>query len=186
MFRKIVVFSLLLGFVPIFPLGAETEPAPKAPPPGMAPPAQPPQPPEKLRGKALKEKEASIQMIQGIPEVPYQKIGPVWASKTSMKSTMKDLRKQAAKMGADAIVNMRVHTEKMQSTTYDPGWYGGIGPYGGWWGGMSYWGGFASTNTWNQPVVTGWAIKWTGTPPQNVKEYMPQESLEQEVENAPQ
>src|SRR5690606_24536566 len=109
----------------------------------------------------------------------------------SMRATMKDLRKQAAKLGADAVIDLRVKTEKMQSTDYDPGWWGapgwggGFGPYGGYWGGMSYWGGYAQTHTYTQPVVTGWAVKWTGPPPQNVKEIMPQENLQQAVENAP-
>lgn len=151
----------------------------------------PPEAPPHLHGKALKEKEESIQILQGKPEAPYERLAPIWASKSSMGSTLKDLRKQAAKMGADAVIDVRVKTEKLQSTDYDPGWWGdpgwggGFGPYGGFWGGVSYWGGYAQTHTYTQPVVSGWAVRWTGTPPQNVKELMPEENLEQQVEDAP-
>jgi len=186
--KKILIFCILLNLGLAGGLRAEsqTAPAPEAPPPGMAPPQESSTPPKKLHGKALKENEASLQLIDGIPQAPYKKLGPIWSSKGSMKSTMKDLRKQAAKMGADAVINIHVRTEKMHSSSYDPGWYGGFGPYGGYWGGMSYWGGYASTQTWVQPVVTGWAVKWEGAPPQNVKTLQPgEESLQQQVENAP-
>lgn len=120
---------------------------------------------EKLHGKALKEKEASIEIIRGVPDRLYKKLGPLWASKGSMKSTMKNLRKQAAKMGADAVIDVRVKTEKLQSAAYDPGFWGGPGywgPWGGPWGGFGYWGGYVSAHTYVQPVVLGWAVQWTG------------------------
>lgn len=149
--------------------------------------------PQKLHGKALKEKMSEIQILQGIPEAPYQKLAPLWASKGDMEKTMEDLRKQAAKLGADAIIGIRVRTEKLESTSYDPGWWagpgwgGGFGPYwGGYWGTMGYWGGYARSHTYTQPVVSGWAIRWEGTPPQNVPEFPLKENLEQAVEDAPQ
>lgn len=120
----------------------------------------------KLHGKALKEKMASLEIFQETPTRAYTRLGPLWASKSTMEKTMKNLRKQAAKMGADAIIDLRVRTEKLRSVSYDPGWWGpigyggGIGPYGGWWGGFNYWGGYAQSRTYMQPVVTGWAVRW--------------------------
>lgn len=149
------------------------------------------EPPPKLHGKALKEKEDSIQVMRGQPNVPYERLAPIWSSKSDMEKTMKDLRKQAAKLGADAVIDITVHTEKLQSTDYDPGWWGGpgwgggFGPGWGYWGGMGYWGGYAVAHTYTQPVVKGWAIRWKGPPPQNVQELPPKENLEQAVENAP-
>ncbi len=148
-------------------------------------------PPPHLHGKALKAKEESIQIFETPPGVPFQKLSPLWASRSNMESTMKDLRKQAAKLGADGVIDVRVKTEKLRSTDYDPGWWGGpgwgggFGPSGGYWGGMSYWGGYAQSNTYTQPVVTGWAVKWTGPQPKNAQEPMPQENLEEAVEDAP-
>lgn len=121
--------------------------------------------PPKLHGKALKAKMASIEILNEKPLRDYTRLGPLWASKSNMERTMKELRKQAAKMGADAVIDLRVRTEKLQSTSYDPGWWGpgyggGFGSYGGYWGGMGYWGGYAQAHTYTQPVVTGWAIRW--------------------------
>ncbi len=121
-----------------------------------------------LHGAALKEKEAELPILEGLPTRPYQKIAPVWASHISMESTMKDIRKQAAKIDADAVIDVRVKTEKLQNTQADPGFWGGPvgwdgwGPWGGVWGGASYWGGYATSHTYTQPVVSGWAVKWTG------------------------
>lgn len=153
--------------------------------------AQDAPPPKKLHGKALKEKEASLQIVQGYPNRSYQKIAPIWASKSSMERTMKGIRKQAARIGADAIIDIRVKTEKLHSTSYDPGFWGGPGGWGGWgpwggpWGGMGYWGGYASSHTYTQPVVSGWAVRWTGPAPAVEKDTVPPKTLEQKVEDAP-
>lgn len=104
---------------------------------------------------------------------------------------MKDIRKQTAKIGADAIIDVRVKTEKLEKTYEDPGFWAGPGAWGGWgpwggpWGGIGYWGGYVQSHTYNQPVVSGWAVKWTGPPPAGEKEVMPTPSLEEQVEDAP-
>lgn len=123
----------------------------------------------KFHGKALKEKEQEIEIINSTPTRSFQKLAPLWASKDNMDNTMKDIRKQAAQLDADAVIQIQTHTEEVKHTDYDPtfwgepvGW-GGYGPWGaGPWGGVGYWGGYVSAHTTPQPVVQGWAVKWTG------------------------
>lgn len=171
--KTLTKISLIISMlILLFPLGG-----------AMSQDQADPELPKHLHGKALKAKEASLEILRGRPERPFKRLAPLWASRGSMESTMKELRKQAAKIGADAVMDVRVKTQKMETTDYDPGWWGepgwggGLGPYGGVWGGVGYWGGYAQSHTYNQPVVTGWAIQWT-TAPQR-------QSLEQDVEDAP-
>lgn len=149
-------------------------------------------PPVKLHGKALKAKQASIQVLEGTPNQAYQKIAPIWASKSNMEKTLKSIRKQAAKVGADAVIDVRVKTQKLESTYSDPGFWGGPywgggfgGPWGGYWGGMGYWGGYVQSHTYTQPVVSGWAVKWTGPAPAEPKDTIPPKTLQEKVEDAP-
>lgn len=91
--------------------------------------------------KQVQQDIDSIEMIEGIPQgKSYQKIQPVWASANSMSSAIKKAKKQALKVGADAIIDTKMET-KMASA------------------GSATWT-FGMSVSKPQPVVTGWAIKW--------------------------
>jgi len=92
------------------------------------------------KGYVSSDKYAHIELIEGKPKRAYKKLEPIWASAYSMKGTIKKAKKQAYKMGADAIIDVKIGTGDEASGSA----YGGFG-YG-----------YSSP----KPILKGWGIKW--------------------------
>ena len=119
------------------------------------------------KNKAVKKKAEDIEIIEGTPTRPFTKIAPIWESghsewgmRPNMEKTMERVKKNAAKMGADAIIEFRVSTG---TASVGMGAGGGGGYLSGNASGISGsafnsmgWG--STTNP--APVVEGWAVKW--------------------------
>lgn len=93
---------------------------------------------------AITQKIDSIEIIDGIPKGrKFTKLTPIlgkcdWSA--TLDCAMKQAKKQAAKAGGDAIIQVEVTTSKHEGAGYG----GGVFMYG------------AS----DMPIVKGWAIKW--------------------------
>lgn len=90
--------------------------------------------------KATQEAVDRVEIIEGVPSKKFKKIQPVWATDLKMPNAMKKLKKDAAKLGADAIIEFQFSTQQVSSA----GASSAI---------------FLSSNQ-SQPVVQGWAVKW--------------------------
>lgn len=84
------------------------------------------------QARVLNAKAEAVEIIEGVPSRPFQKIAPLWESSSSIDSAIKRMKKSASKKGADAIIDFVVESK-------DQGIYGISSPV---------------------PVVKGWAIKW--------------------------
>lgn len=93
---------------------------------------------------ALKEsrlKIDAIELIEGTPkDRKFQKIVPVWATALKMPDAIKKAKKDAYKVGADAIIEFQFGTRDASS-------FGAGGNIA-----------FGSHSL--APVVQGWAVKW--------------------------
>lgn len=102
-------------------------------------------PPEAKAGKETKKKSEMIELLYDQPTRPFKRLGPVWAtSMISMERAMKEAKKQAAKMGGDSIIDIKVGTSTSEMVT----------------GSAGSWGGFVGGGSSPQPVIQGWAMKW--------------------------
>lgn len=90
--------------------------------------------------KTKLEKIDSIELIEGIPQRKFVKLAPLWEKDEKIENAVKKLKKQAVKVGADAVIDFQ----------FGSGSHGSGGAVGGV--------GWATSDT--QPVVSGWAVKW--------------------------
>lgn len=51
----------------------------------------------------------AVQMIEGRPNKPYIEVGMVWAEHRKAEKAMKKVKKQAYKLGADAVINYQIN-----------------------------------------------------------------------------
>ncbi len=93
--------------------------------------------------RILNEQIESVQIIEGTPKKKFEKLQPVWASASSMPMALKKLKKQAYKLGGNAIINFKTSTQQVEESA------GAINDFFGYYG---------SSST-AQPVVEGWAVK---------------------------
>lgn len=99
----------------------------------------------RIEKKELKKRIEKIEIFHDTPNRPFKRITPVWStSMVSMERAMKGLKKQAAKAGADAIIEVKIGTQSSEIVT----------------GSAGSWGGVIGGGSSPQPVVQGWAIKW--------------------------
>lgn len=93
--------------------------------------------------KGMKAKIELIELIEGTPKRKFQKLAPVWSSDW-MEAALKDVKTQAYKKGADAIIEFKVESQVVQQAG----------------GGLTAAMGIYSSSEQTYPIVKGWAVKW--------------------------
>lgn len=90
---------------------------------------------------ATKDELKSIELFDGLPPKgkKYTKIGPILGSCATMECATKQAKRQAVKMGANAIINVTIEQETVAGAYY-------------------MFGTFVGTSQ-KVPVVKGWGVK---------------------------
>lgn len=116
----------------------------------------------KLTTAELKEKIETIELLPDTPKRPFKRLMPIQsASLWSMERAVDGLKKQAAKMGADAVIEVQMGKNAYSVTSGSVG--GSASNRNGKVVGSSFGSGA------EYPTIQGWAIKWTGPEPEAEK-----------------
>ncbi len=85
----------------------------------------------------------SIELIDGTPKRKFQKLQPIWVTAYTMNGAIKKAKKDAAKAGADAIIEVTTGENKTS--------VGSVAATGVL---------FGMATSQSLPVIKGWAVKW--------------------------